>query len=211
MDNLTLDLVADLRPVRRRSLTREAAALGCLFTVELALWIATGNVRPDFGQIATTLPVFWWKITTAAALMIIAGASALKSLSPSASPRRGLMSFAAALAVFLTAGLVINARFGFSAAAARLAVPGGLECLRNIIVLSVPPMVAFGMIMRHGGATDREGAALACGLAAAGWGAFVFAFSCPHDDPLFVAVWYPAAAMLSALAAWLVLPRLSRW
>ena len=49
------------------------------------------------------------------------------------------------------------------------------------------------------------------GVAAAGWGAFVFAWSCPHADPLYVIVWYGLAVTLgAALGRWL-LPRALRW
>ena len=45
----------------------------------------------------------------------------------------------------------------------------------------------------------------------AGWAAFVFMLGCPHDDPLYIAVWYPAGCSVSALAAWAILARLARW
>jgi len=52
---------------------------------------------------------------------------------------------------------------------------------------------------------------LTAGLAAAGWGAFVFAFACPVDDPLYVAVWYSLGCGAVTLLARLVLPHLTRW
>jgi hypothetical protein len=39
----------------------------------------------------------------------------------------------------------------------------------------------------------------------------VFVFACPHDDPLYVAVWYTVGCGLVTLVARLLLPLLTRW
>ncbi len=65
--------------------------------------------------------------------------------------------------------------------------------------------------MRRGAPTQPTRTAAAAGLAAAGFGAFVFAFHCPHDDPLYVAVWYGGAVLAVTGLARLILPRLTRW
>jgi hypothetical protein len=49
--------------------------------------------------------------------------------------------------------------------------------------LSIPPAVALGVLVRGGAPTDRAGTAFAAGLSSAAWGAFVFVFACPSDDP----------------------------
>ena len=66
----------------------------------------------------------------------------------------------------------------------------GLECpnfaTRPCVtgpVLSIPPAVAFGVLVRGGAPTDRSGTAMAAGLLSATWGAFVFVFAGPSDDP----------------------------
>ena len=50
--------------------------------------------------------------------------------------------------------------------------------------LSIPPAVAFGVLVRGGAPTDRAGTALEAGLSSAAWSAFVSVFACPSDDPL---------------------------
>ena len=205
------DLVDDLKPVKRRSLAMEAGVLAGLFCIELALWLLTGNARENLAHVAATTPTFWWKLASAAVLMIVGCATALVSFNPSGSPRRGLITLAAGFLVFLLVGAVIDWNRGLSDLAARLPLSSGLECLSYIVPLSLPPLVALGFLMRRGAPTHSSATALACGLAAAGWGAFVFVFTCPHDDPLFVAIWYPAATAVSALVARLVLPMVSRW
>ncbi len=211
MDNLIESLATDLRPVRPRRVAREAGALVLLLAAELAVWLLSGNLRPGLAQVAMTTPSFWWKIGSAAILMILAASTVLASLHPGATPRRGLAALAVGAAVFLGIGAVLASSAGFGEAMARLNPRGGLQCLSYVVMLSAPPFVALGLLMRRGASTHPKATALAGGLAAAGWGAFVFAFSCSHDDPLFIAVWYPAAALIAAVVARLILPPLSRW
>ena len=63
---------------------------------------------------------------------------------------------------------------------------------------------AVGGFIQPGGARARV-------LAAAAWGAFVFVVACPHDDPLYIAVWYVLGCSLVTVAARIVLPALARW
>ena len=211
MDNLLDGLVANLKPVRRRRATVEAVVLAGLFAIELAVWLLMGNARENLVHVVQTTPAFWWKLGGAALLMAVGGSTAVASFDPSASPRRGLALLGVMFGVFLAIGFVLDGKQGFSDIAARLSLWPGLLCSAYIITLSIPPMAALALLMRLGAPTDKAATAVVCGLAAAGWGAFVFVFSCPHDDPLFVAVWYPAATATSALLARLVLPSISRW
>jgi hypothetical protein len=80
-----------------------------------------------------------------------------------------------------------------------------------MIVLSIPPAIALGALIRRGAPTDRPGTALAAGLASAGWGAFVFVFACPSDDPLYIAVWYTVGCSIVTILGRAILMRLSRW
>jgi hypothetical protein len=72
-------------------------------------------------------------------------------------------------------------------------------------------VAALGLLMRRGAPTDRPGSALAIGVASAGWGAFLFTFRCPHDDPLYIAVWYGLGCAIVAGLGYLALPRIARW
>jgi hypothetical protein len=211
MDDLIETLAADLRPVRPRHVLLEAGALGLLLATELALWLLGGNIRPGLAEVAMTTPSFWWKIGSAAIVMILGAATVLAALGPDASPRRGLTALAAGAVAYLVLGAMLVAPMGLAEAAARLNPRGGLQCMSYVVMLSAPPLLALGLLMRRGAPTQPVKTALAGGLAAAGWGAFVFAFSCPHDDPLFIGVWYPASALVAAVAALVILPRISRW
>jgi hypothetical protein len=80
-----------------------------------------------------------------------------------------------------------------------------------MVVLSIPPAIVLGGLIRHGAPTDRSGTALAAGLSSAAWGAFVFVFACPSDDPLYIAVWYTIGCSIVTLLGRAILMRLSRW
>jgi hypothetical protein len=137
---------------------------------------------------------------------------ALLSLDPVRSPRRGLRCVAALVAAALAAGWLLDAaRDQGGTLIGRLDWPDGLQCFGKMVALSVPAVIALGLMMRRGAPTDRGGTALAAGIASAAWGAFVFVFACPFDDPLYVAVWYALGCGAVTLFARLLLPHLTRW
>jgi hypothetical protein len=184
-------------------------ALVVLGAVELGLVLVLGLTRPDMSM-AMHLPSFWWKLASLIAL--VSGTVAVVSLDPVRSPRRGLRWIVALIAVCLAIGWILDvSRDGLSALLSRLDWPNGLHCLEKIAILSVPAVIGLGLLMRRGAPTDRGGTALAAGLAAAAWGAFVFVFACPFDDPFYVAVWYSLGCGAVTLFARFVLPPLTRW
>lgn len=204
-------LVGELKPVRRRRVGRDAAVLGLLCAVELALFLSLGLMRPDM-PMAMGLPSFWWKLVSLGVIALVSGVVAVVSFDPVRSPRRGLRYVAGIVALCLAAGWLIDAsRSGLPALAARLNWHDGLQCASKMVALSVPAVVGLGLLMRRGAPTDTGGTALASGIAAAAWGAFVFVFACPFDDPLYIAVWYAAGCGLVTGFARLVLPRLTHW
>ena len=214
-DPLIDGLVADLGPVRPRRWQLEAALLAGLALVEVLLFVTVIGVRPDMPQAMGAMP-FWWKSGSLAALAVLAAAAMLVSLDPATTTARRVTplwrALALAVPVLLAAGWLIDAgASGRAALIARLDWREGLDCLKNVGILSLPPVIMLGVMMRRGASTQPGRTALAAGLAAAGFGAFVFAFHCDHDDPLYVAIWYGGAvAMVSGLAR-LILPRLTRW
>ncbi len=210
-DRLIRQLVLELKPVRRRRARVEALALASLFLVELALFLGFGAMRPDM-PVAMHAPSFWWKLGSLGLIALVGLAVAVGSLDPSRSPRSGLRWLMAIIALCLTIGWVIDAsRDGVPGLVTRLNWPDGLRCVSKMVLLSVPAALGLGLLIRRGAATDRGGTALAAGIAAAAWGAFVFVFACPHDDPLYIALWYGLGCGIVTLAARLVLPRLTRW
>ncbi len=204
-------LVKDLKPVRRRTARSDALVLACLFLLELALFLGFGMARANMSA-AMAQPSFWWKLGSLGLIAILGAAAAIVSFDPAASPRRGLRRVAISVVLCLLAGLFIAADDGgFSSLLARLDWRDGLQCVAQMVLLSLPPLAGLGLLMRRGAPTDTAGTALAVGITAAAWGAFVFVFACPFDDPLYVAVWYTLGCGLVTILARLALPRLLRW
>ena len=210
-DPLIDRLTYELKPVRRRTARSDAIALVVLCAIQLGLFLAFGLLRPDM-PMAMHLPSFWWKLASLGLIALVSGTVTILSLDPVRSPRRGLRYIVALIAVCLAIGWLLDAsRDGLPALVSRLDWPNGLRCLYQMVALSVPAVIGLGLLMRRGAPTDHRGTALAAGLAAAAWGAFVFVFACPFDDPLYVAVWYSLGCGAVTLFARLTLPRLTRW
>jgi hypothetical protein len=210
-DRLIEDLVGDLRPVRPRSLWRDAAILIALCAAELFLFLAVGGARPDM-PMATGHMSFWWKLVSLGVVAVVGVGVALVSFDPTASSRRGLRWLSALAGLALLAGWMVDVfSHGVPAFSARVNWREGLECVYKIVLLSLPAAAALTYFMRRGAPTDAAGSSLSSGLAAAAWGAFVFVFACPHDDPLYIAIWYGVGCGLVTLAARLVLPWIARW
>ncbi|WP_019833165.1 NrsF family protein [Sphingomonas sp. PR090111-T3T-6A] len=210
-EQLLDDLVASLAPVRRRNPRREGLVLALIGAVELGLYLMLGHHRPDL-MMAMRMPSFWWKAGCLGGLTVIGMITALRSFDPTASPRPGLRWMALLFGAALVSGWAIDvANAGGGMLRARLMWRHGVDCAIAIVILSIPVAVALGVMMRRGAPTDRKGSALAIGFAGAAWGAFVFIFQCPHDDPFYVAVWYSVGAVAVALIWRLILPRVTRW
>ena len=211
VDALVDELVRDLTPVRPRRLASDALVLGIACALELVLFLWVGAMRPDMPA-AVARPAFWWKLTSMGLIAVGGGAVALLSFSPIRSPRRGLRWLVALIALCLACGSSLDAaRHGWPTLAARLDWHDGWRCVAKMVLLSLPALAGLSVLMRRGAPTDTGGTAWAVGIASAAWGAFVFAFACPYDDTLYIALWYAVGCGLVILTARLVLPPLTRW
>jgi hypothetical protein len=211
-DPLIKLLISNLKPVRPRTVWTDALALAALGAVELGLFLAIGMERSDM-LMAMQQPSFWWKLISLGLIALVSGAVAIMSFDPVRSPRRGLRRVVALIASCLAVGWILDATShdGFSAVLIRLDWLNGLKCLYQMVALSVPAVIGLGLLMQRGAPTNHGGTALTAGLAAGAWGAFVFVFACPFDDPLYVVVWYSLSCATVTLFARLTLPRLTRW
>jgi hypothetical protein len=210
-DSLVDRLSQNLRPVRRRSVRREALLLLLLGVVEVAAFLGMGFMRPDM-PVAMEAPSFWWKLTSMGLIAVLGAGVAILSADPVRSPRRGLRWILVCIVVIFASGWLIDAAGnGLADLVRRLAWTQGLQCVWKMVVLSIPAAVVLGGLVRRGAPTDRSGTALAAGLSSAAWGAFVFVFACPSDDPLYIAVWYTVGCSIVTLLGRAILMRLSRW
>lgn len=204
-------LASGLAPVRSRDARRDGLTLIALAAIELALFVLLGRVRPDMHHAMGQMS-FWWKLVALGLLSIIAMTTALRSFDPSISPSRGLRWMACVGASALLIGWGIDAsRHAGTSLLARLEWREGVGCLFAMTMLSLPMLIALAVLMRRGAPTDSRASALAIGLGAAAWGAFVFFFRCGHDDPFYIVVWYGLGCVLLGLAGRALLPLVTRW
>jgi hypothetical protein len=210
-DTLVDRLAQNLRPVRPRSIRREALLLLFLGVVEVAAFLGMGFMRPDMPA-AMEAPSFWWKLTSMGLIAFLGAGVALLSADPVRSPRRGLRWILFCVAAIFASGWLIDATGnGMAELVRRLDWTQGVQCVWKMVVLSIPPAIVLGGLIRRGAPTDRSGTALAAGLSSAAWGAFVFVFACPSDDPLYIAVWYTVGCSIVTVLGRAILMRLSRW
>jgi hypothetical protein len=210
-DSLINSLTEDLKPVRRRRLGMDVIVVLVICAVELVLFFALGFARPDMPMMMKQ-PTFWWRLASLGLISLISGTLAILSFNPTYSPRRGIRWLALIIAICLVFGLCISAGpDGLDAIIRRLNWTDGVQCAGKMIALSIPLLIGLGVLMRRGAPTDTRGTALLVGLAAAAWGAFVFVFACPFNDPLYIAVWYSVGCGIVTLLSRFVLPRLVRW
>jgi hypothetical protein len=209
-DSLLDDLVADLKPVHRRSAMSDALLAPTVSGAQLALFLLLGMTRPDM-SLAMSLPSFWWKLTSTGLLALAGTVTAILSFDPQVSPRLGLRCLAIIAATSIIIGAAIEILGGGPGLLpARLEWREGGQCVGKIVLLSQPALIGMGLLMRQGAPTDGRGTAWAIGVAAAACGGFVFAFACPHDDPVYTVFWYVIGCGAVALAARLVLPVVAR-
>jgi hypothetical protein len=210
-DPLINRLSEDLKPVRPRRVGIDLAIVATICAIELALFFVMGATRSDMPMMMKQ-PTFWWRLQSLGLIALISGTLAILSFSPTYSPRRGLHWLAAIVVFCLALGLCINAGMDdFLSIIRRLEWTDGVQCAGKIILLSIPPVIGLGVLMRRGAPTDTRGSALLVGLAAAAWGAFVFVFACPFNDPLYIAVWYTVGCAVVTVISRIILPRIARW
>jgi len=210
-DRLIERLTEDLKPVRRRRPSLDLAIVAAICAIELALFFAMGAARPDMMKMMHQ-PSVCWRLGSLGLIALTSGALAILSFNPVYSPKRSIGWLALIVMICLVSGVLIGA--GPDAQLSllrRLYWQGGLQCTTKVVLLSIPPVIGLALLMRRGAPTDMERTALLAGLAAASWGAFVFVFACPSDDPLYIAVWYSAGCGIVTALSRLILPRLARW
>src|SRR3546814_4319290 len=135
-----------------------------------------GVMRPDRHHI-TGWPFLIWLVGRLGLLAAVACVLAIRSFSPTARPRQGLM-LACALAVAAIVGGAFVTPDGASERALldRIDPASGMLCAMSIFVLSLPIVALLGALMRRAAPTQPRLSALPPGIAAGPCGAFVFAF-----------------------------------
>ncbi len=211
LDALIERLTEDLSPVRPRRVWIDALIIALIAAGELALLFAVGIAHLDMHRVMSQ-PTVGWRIVSLGLISLVSGWLAIRSFDPTFSAR-GSMRWLALIVVLCVAYGVLTSGLPVAVASIvqRLAWHSGVQCASKIVLLSIPPLLALAVLGHRGAPTDLRRTPLLIGLAAAAWGAFVFVFACPFNDPLYILTWYGLACGIVTLVARLVLPRFARW
>lgn len=175
------------------------AAVAAGTIVSVIAFLATIGLRQDLGSALLTWR-FDAKLVVIALALVMAVCDAFRLIRPTG--RSLPASFntlpLAALAAAVIAELILSPA---STWAPKLIGTNASLCLVVIPLLSLPVLIALLIAMRHGAPSSAVSAGASAGRLAACISAFLYGLHCFDDSPLFVAVWYPLAALPVVAAA----------
>lgn len=205
-----ITLMTQDAPVRMRYGRALAIALGAGIVFSAVLLVATVGLRHNMATVFETVRVLF-KVVVTIVLAILAARLAMRIGRPGEETR--LPALLLAVPVVMVGVAVVAELFTLPAVAWRASMLGGnaLFCLFFIPVLSLAPLGGFFWALRQGAPENPMTAGAAAGLAAGAIAAAIYAWHCPDDSPLFLAVWYTTAIAGLTGAGALLGRRLLRW
>lgn len=210
-DQLIDRLVADHRRVDPRWIER-----ACLLAALAALAVAIVLVASSIG-FRSDIPaaMIEGRIVAKYGFVVLASITAGLVYCRMARPGRRLKLLALAYLgpLGLIAAAALVAAWGRAPAdiATIVTDPNWRFCVTLVPSFAIVPFLFFAAVLRRAAPTDLAGAGFAAGVLATAVVALAYAFHCPADSPIFVAIWYPIAFLIGGIAGSLVGPRLIRW
>jgi len=188
-DDLIAAMAADLpnRPLTPGKALLRAALISVPIACGLLLYAL--HVRPDLGNALLSVR-FDFKLAFTAMLALAGLGLANRLARPGALSRPALVALGlvfASLAVAVGVELMVLPREYWMP---HLVGNMSWQCVTQIPLLAIGPLVAMMLALRQGAPADTTAAGATAGLIAGAIGAFFYATTCPNDSPLFVAVWY---------------------
>lgn len=86
-----------------------------------------------------------------------------------------------------------------------------VTCLLTVTAISLPVLAVVLMILRDGASPSPTFSGALAGLCVGGFSAFIYAFGCDQDHPLFFLTWYGLGMIISMGIGALAGCRLLRW
>ncbi|SES89443.1 NrsF family protein [Paracoccus homiensis] len=86
-----------------------------------------------------------------------------------------------------------------------------LTCLMTVTGISVPTLAVVLVLLRDGASPAPAYSGALAGLGVGGLAAFIYAFRCDQDQPLFFLTWYGLGMIISMVIGGLAGRRLLRW
>jgi hypothetical protein len=210
-DDLIERLSAELKPVSPRLpgiWLGAAAVVGVI--VAAAIMIPWIGLRPDMARVYLS-PVFWAKFAYTVAFAGLGIWAAIRLARPGGSIRAPLIGVFVLIAATGALGIVQMLLAGPQSMRALVMGGTALVCPFYVLALSVPVYVIVVVVMRRLAPTNLAAAGFAAGLMAGAVGCWVYAFHCTESGLPFIAIWYSAGILLSALLGALAGRFLLRW
>jgi hypothetical protein len=210
-DDLISMLAREAQPSARPTyVNRLGVALAAAIALSGLLMLLVLGLRPDLAP-AAHLPMFWAKMTFPTVIAVPTIWACWRLAHPGIRTRYASVAIIVATAAmaFLAAVTLVQAAPG--ARAELIFGNTWKSCLVNIAWLSLPVFGALLWMMRNMAPTRHRLAGAACGLAAGGVAAAVYALHCPELAAPFVALWYTLGMSIPTAAGAALGPRLLRW
>lgn len=200
-------------------LAKDAATLPLRPATDLMRWLplavfATGGVllgtlglRPNLSSSAVFMPTVV-KVMFGVLLAALAGYGALHLTRPESKAGMPVAILATTAGIFVITILLRDGSW-LTGAAARW--PSVLRCLTFVPLLAAMPLAAFIFAMKQGAVTQPRVAGAMAGVASAGLAIVVYGLNCTEDSPLFLALWYSAATMVTAMIGAVTARRVLVW
>lgn len=210
-DRLIDALSTNLEPVGRGGVGRWLAlALATGGLVTFCAMLMTVGLRVG-GDNSGHLGFLAAKLAFALSVVATGAIFLIRSIHPGRDGRKSLLLF---LLLILPVGLMGIAALALGQPDTVRSVIFGAQwmtCLCCIPLFTIIPFVSLIWALRKGAPTSLRRTGAMAGLVAGAIGAAAYAFHCPEDSLLFIAVWYSVAIAACASVGALLGPRLLRW
>lgn len=203
-------LAEELTPVKPLNAAGAIGGMALLTVLGGVFVVSTLGFRSHFGSSATDT-----MFLIRSGLLVLLGAASLSAATSMARPAVGMSRsgwrWAAAAALIVPISAAIAALVSRTPVAERLYPANGVECLTYSIGIGLVLGAVLTWWLRRGAPTSPERAGTVTGLAAGSLGALAYSMHCPHNDIVYIGLWYTLAIGATTIAGRLIVPRLVRW
>ncbi len=204
-------LAEELEPVKPLNANGAIGSIVVLTVIGAVFVVSTLGFRDQFLGSTATDPMF---LIRSGLLVVLAAASLSAATSmarPAVGTNRSGWRWAAMAALIVPIAAVVAAMVSRTPVAERLHPVNGVECLTYSISIGLVLGAVLTWWLRRGAPTSPERAGTVTGLAAGSLGALAYSMHCPHNDLVYIGLWYTVAIGVTTLAGRLFVPRLVRW
>jgi hypothetical protein len=191
-------LAEELEPVKPLNANGAIGSMVLLTAVGAVFVVSTLGFRDQFLGSTATDPMFLIR----SGLLVVLAAASLSAAT---------WRWAAIAALIVPIAAAVAALVSRTPVAERLHPVNGVECLTYSISIGLVLGAVLTWWLRRGAPTSPERAGTVTGLAAGSLGTLAYSMHCPHNDLVYIGLWYTIAIGITTLVGRLFVPRLVRW